>query len=130
MKKLLLIVAVFSSLLLTAGCGATETKGDQAFTEEAAVNLRKNAIAYSKEDLEADNVPLNSFIKVTGKITATDSEDGKVGKGTRFKLNSDGYDIQIFNEQTESYQVGDEVTVYGEYYGFIKGAVIDAAQHE
>lgn len=118
-------------VLLMVGCSpANGEKEAKAFTEEAAVNLRKQAVSYSKEELMADTIPLNTFIKVTGKITATDTSDGQVDKGARFKLNSEGYDIQIFNEQEKVYQVGDEVTVYGEYYGFIKGAVIDATENQ
>ena len=36
---------------------------------------------------------------------------------------------QVFNEQKKKLKIGDEVTVYGEYYGFLKGTLIESEEN-
>lgn len=123
MKRSFPMLAMSLLLLLLAGCNAQQnTKG---FDTEAMDGLKKNAQVFTKTAIQKDLIPLNSYIKVSGRIEKTDSGAKQIKKGDRFILNDGKNKLQIFNEQSKSFAVGDEVVVYGEYYGFIKGQLIE-----
>ena len=125
MKKKMLILLAFSLLTLGA-CGndkpESETVND--FSKEAITNLKSQTKAYSDEELQAGEVPLNEYIQIEGEITKTDGGK-KITKGDRFVLQSGNSQYQVFNEQETPLSLGDRVTVYGEYYGIIKGMLIE-----
>ncbi|MDA9429598.1 hypothetical protein QJ527_08355 [Enterococcus mundtii] len=67
---------------------------------------------------------MHQWVKIEGKIIRSDGQE-QIAKGDRFILRSGSSDYQVFNEQATTINVGDEVLVYGEYYGFIKGFFIE-----
>lgn len=125
MRKRLLILLSFSLLTLGA-CGTDKSETDTVndFSKEAITNLKVQTKAYTDEELQAGEVPLNEYIQIEGEITKTDG--GKeIVKGDRFVLQSGDSQYQVFNEQETPLALGDRVTVYGEYYGIIKGMLIE-----
>ena len=109
MKKKMLILLAFSLLTLGA-CGNDKSESETK--------------AYSDEELQAGEVPLNEYIQIEGEITKTDGGK-KITKGERFVLQSGNSQYQVFNEQEAPLSLGDRVTVYGEYYGIIKRMLIE-----
>lgn len=125
MKKKMLILLAFSLLTLGA-CGNDKSESETVndFSKEAITNLKSQTKAYSDEALQAGEVPLNEYIQIEGEITKTDGGK-KITKGDRFVLQSGNSQYQVFNEQEAPLSLGDWVTVYGEYYGIIKGMLIE-----
>lgn len=125
MKRKVLILLGFSLLTLGA-CGNNRAEKETVddFSKEAITNLKAQTKIYSDEDLQAGEVPLNEYIQIEGEITKTDGGE-KITKGDRFVLQSGDSQYQVFNEQDTPLSLGDQVTVYGEYYGIIKGMLIE-----
>lgn len=118
-------------IALLAGCSSVNSgisQQEEDFTKNSKVNLKERAVFYSEEALVKDEIPLNSYIRCTGKIMQKDREGTVLEKGDRFILKIGDTKIQVFNEQTEAFAVGDYVNVYGEYYGFLKGELIEGAE--
>lgn len=112
-------------LLVSSGCGGSkENAQNNQFTNEVTREIRQKAKHYTEQELQNTEVPLHAFIQLEGEIIRSDG--GKtILKGDRFILRSGSSNYQIFNEQKEAISIGDQVTVYGEYYGFIKGIIIE-----
>lgn len=125
MKRKVLILLGFSLLTLGA-CGNNRAEKETVddFSKEAITNLKAQTKIYSDEDLQTGEVPLNEYIQIEGEITKTDGGE-KITKGDRFVLQSGDSQYQVFNEQDTPLSLGDQVTVYGEYYGIIKGMLIE-----
>ncbi|MHA4801792.1 hypothetical protein ACX0E5_16380, partial [Enterococcus faecium] len=75
------------------------------------------------------DVRLNEYISLKGEIVESDSRSSLIKKGDRFILKSGSSKYQVFNEQKKKLKIGDEVTVYGEYYGFLKGTLIESEEN-
>lgn len=116
------------SLCLTAlsGCSfSEETERQATFSEEAVEQIKEKAKKYSEEDFKEGLVPLNEFVQLSGTILKSDSQEQTLKKGDRFILVSGESQYQVFNEQENSFEVGEKIVVYGEYYGFLKGILIE-----
>ncbi|OTN75423.1 hypothetical protein A5886_000493 [Enterococcus sp. 8G7_MSG3316] len=123
MYKLLFL---FVAILILSGCGIqNEETQVREFSLEATTKLKTAATIYPDRAYQDGEVPLNEWIQMTGKITDTDSQSEEIRKGDRFVLQTDSAKYQIFNQQETTLYLNDEVTVYGEYYGFIKGTLIE-----
>lgn len=131
MKKILLIFTFILSAQVLTGCGSgasSEKEKQTDFSSASEQGIKKKAKEYTEEELQNDEVPLNEYIKLTGKIEKSDGEGETLKKGDRFILSSGSSQYQVFNEQEQSFSIGDTVTVYGEYYGFIKAFLIEKAE--
>lgn len=96
------------------------------FDNQTREGIKKNANAYSEKEFQDNEVPLHDFVQLTGEITMSEKKSSAmIEKGTRFVIQSGDSQYQIFNEQTLPLKVGETVTVYGEYYGFIKAILIE-----
>ncbi|WP_430611060.1 hypothetical protein [Enterococcus sp. DIV0876] len=121
-KMLFLSVTV----IILSGCNKqNEATQVTEFSQEASIKLKTAASTYTDRAYQDGEVPLNDFIQMTGKITDTDSQSEQIMKGDRFVLQTDSAKYQVFNQQETTLYLEDEVTVYGEYYGFIKGTLIE-----
>ncbi|MBP1045872.1 hypothetical protein I6N96_06230 [Enterococcus sp. BWM-S5] len=124
-RYLLLSVLLLSFL---SGC-SSEMKGESerqaSFSKEAVENIKEKAKHYSNQAFQDGEVPLNEFVQIKGTILKSDSSEKVLKKGDRFILISENSQYQVFNEQENDFEVGDDVTVYGEYYGFLKGILIE-----
>lgn len=123
MKKKFFTILFFLSLLFLTACQKNSNQVT-SFSSQALTSIKGKAKIYSEKELQSGKVPLNDFIKIEGEIIKAD-RGSKIKKGDRFILHSEGSDYQIFNEQEKKFSIGDEVIVYGEYYGFIKGIVLE-----
>ncbi|MDH6363965.1 hypothetical protein M2139_000950 [Enterococcus sp. PF1-24] len=121
-RLFILILLVF---LPFSACKQTESKENDNFSKETIGNLKTNAKEYSEDELQNGEVPLNEYVRLTGEIVESDSSDEIISKGDRFILKSGDSQYQIFNQQDIPLQIADELTVYGEYYGFIKADLIE-----
>ena len=112
-------------LLALTGCKS----GEKEFDEESLQNLKETAQSYSETELQNGDVRLNEYISLKGEIVESDSRSSLIKKGDRFILKSGSSKYQVFNEQKKKLKIGDEVTVYGEYYGFLKGTLIESEEN-
>lgn len=103
----------------------TDTTDTDNFSEVTTENLKHYAKKYSEEELQDGSVPLNEYIQISGEIIQSDSKTIEIEKGDRFILMSGQSKYQVFNEQDDVLKIGDLITVYGEYYGFLKGSLIE-----
>ncbi|HAP5023191.1 TPA: hypothetical protein IUY12_001800, partial [Enterococcus faecalis EX166083VC20] len=103
--------------------------GEKEFDEESLQNLKETAQSYSETELQNGDVRLNEYISLKGEIVESDSRSSLIKKGDRFILKSGSSKYQVFNEQKKKLKIGDEVTVYGEYYGFLKGTLIESEEN-
>ena len=118
------IFTFFTNFALT-GCKS----GEKEFDEESLQNLKETAQSYSETELQNGDVRLNEYISLKGEIVESDSRSSLIKKGDRFILKSGSSKYQVFNEQKKKLKIGDEVTVYGEYYGFLKGTLIESEEN-
>ncbi|MBO1300946.1 MULTISPECIES: hypothetical protein [unclassified Enterococcus] len=107
-----------------AGCQANNRQQEIAFEDQVKEEIQQKAHVFTEKEYQSGEVPLHVWVKIEGKIIQAD-RGNEIEKGDRFILRSGSSDYQIFNEQTAKIDVGDEVIVYGEYYGFIKGILIE-----
>ncbi|MGM0124581.1 hypothetical protein IGI37_001959 [Enterococcus sp. AZ194] len=110
-----------------SGCSNQTTQNKELeanFTQKTKQEIKEKARIFTEDEFQSAEVPLNEYVQLSGEIIQSDRETDLV-KGDRFILKSGSSRYQVFNEQEEPIQVGDLVTVYGEYYGFIKAIVIE-----
>ncbi|MGC6767951.1 hypothetical protein [Enterococcus sp. LJL51] len=122
MKKYLLFLLFFTIIFLSS-CGEQERlhSFDHQVEEETAAIYKH----YSAEAFQNGDVPPNTLIQLSGVITVTDNDDGQsVKKNDRFILEAEGQRYQVINYSDSEWQLAEQVTVYGEYYGFIKAEQI------
>ncbi|MBP1048279.1 hypothetical protein I6N96_18450 [Enterococcus sp. BWM-S5] len=94
---------------------------DKQFKEEAAKIYKQ----YSSRAFQQGEVELNTFVQLSGVITVTDNQDGcSIKKNDRFILEVEGDRYQVINYSDSEWELTERVTVYGEYYGFIKAEEI------
>lgn len=111
-------------LLLGLGVTGCSSKELANFTQVAQSKTDQYQV-YPIVAYQTNQVPLNSLVKLSGKITQTDHPDGQSGKkNSRFILEVDNQRYHIFNESYLDFAVADRVTVFGEYYGFIQARII------
>lgn len=93
--------------------------------------LIQKATAYSARAYDAGDVPLHAMVKVAGTVGQTDGKNQKFAqKHDRFILEMATGRLQVFNNQEQTFQTGDQVTVYGEYYGFVQSRLIEVIANE
>ncbi|WP_086347715.1 hypothetical protein [Candidatus Enterococcus clewellii] len=126
-RKWRYILLPFVLFTLVSGCSSNkqETKKQASFSNEAVEKLKEKAAQYSEQEFQEGEVPLNTFVQISGTILKSDSGEQQLKKGDRFILSNGDSQYQVFNEQENSFEVGEDVTVYGEYYGFLKGILIE-----
>ncbi|MGX7013973.1 hypothetical protein [Vagococcus silagei] len=112
-------------LLFLTGCSAKLKENSFPTDEDFEKAIVSKSSSYSTEEYQNGEVPLHEYIKMKGKIIKSDSKSKKIKKGDRFVLLNDGEEYQIFNEQDKELKIEDEITVYGEYYGFVKTSYIE-----
>lgn len=127
MKKKIsfILLIILAGAVLICCVGKKDGGSTHEFNKTSNIKLQTEAKKYSEEELQNGEVPLNEYIQLSGEIIQSDSKTNKIEKGDRFILKSGSSKYQVFNEQPISLEVGEDVTVYGEYYGFIKGIVIN-----
>ncbi|MBL1225984.1 hypothetical protein [Enterococcus sp. BWR-S5] len=127
-RKKWLSLSLLLLLLMTCGCSANkeeEANKQDTFSEEVIENIKEKAEHFSDQEFQEGEVPLNSFVQISGTILKSDSGKNQVKKGDRFILINEGSQYQVFNEQDGTFEIGENITVYGEYYGFLKGILIE-----
>lgn len=95
------------------------------FSKKQEEKLKENARSVSEQEWQNDEVPLREMVSLEGTIIKSDRKSGKVENGDRFLLQTQGNVFMIFNDQNQCFRVGEQIKVYGEYYGFIKGLLIE-----
>jgi hypothetical protein len=126
LKRLILLSFLTLSLGLV-GCGSSKNNTEN-FSKETVADLKVKAKHYTMVDFKKDKVPLNEYVVCSGTITKIEDNKQSLAKGDRFILKNGSSKFQIFNEQDQTFEIGSKVTVYGEYYGFIKGTVIEKSE--
>ncbi|MDR2976230.1 MAG: hypothetical protein LBV19_02815 [Streptococcaceae bacterium] len=116
--KTSLILFLLPLLLLSACSGPSASEKDN-------IQLQKKAKSWNDADYKQSKVPLHSYVKLYGVIQKSDGKNEKVGKNNRFILMRSNTRYQVINGTNKEFKVGDKVTVYGEYYGFIKAMSIE-----
>lgn len=119
---------LFFVLIILTSCSfksQTNEKQESNFSKENIGRIKDKSKKFSNEELQNGEVPLYEYIQLAGKIIISDSKDKSIEKGDRFILQQGEYKYQVINEQESVLNIGDQVTVYGEYYGFIKGSLIE-----
>ncbi|MGC6769485.1 hypothetical protein [Enterococcus sp. LJL51] len=124
----ILVIACFTGFVSFANQKEPEAIKQNNFSKKMVAELKNKAKTYSEEDFQEGNVPLNEFICINGQIIKSDSKEETIKKGDRFMLLSGDSRYQVINEQEELLRIGDNVTVYGEYYGFLKGTFIEQGE--
>ncbi|WP_203662824.1 hypothetical protein [Lacticaseibacillus sp. 53-4] len=126
MRKAIISAFALLMLLSFSGCGSAAATQNQTFTKKSASGLRVKAKGYSTQAFSKGNIPLNSYVKFTGRIQKKDTAGETVKKDDRLLLRNGKTKVQVMVQfQPTALKVGDRVTVYGEYYGFVKGSLID-----
>lgn len=119
--RFVLFGVVICLILLMTGCSSKQLDD---FTQVAQSKTDHYQV-YPTAAYQTNQVPLNSLVKLSGKITQTDHSDGSsVKRNSRFVLEVDNQRYHIFNESESEFVVADRVTVFGEYYGFIQARII------
>ena len=116
---------ILSVLLVLTGCSSQERMREQTFSKTSTNQLKEKAGIYSDEEFSKGVVPLHEFVKLSGTIIKSDSKKSELEKGDRFVLETADGQYQVFNEQSQGLQLHERVTIYGEYYGFIKATLIE-----
>jgi outer membrane lipoprotein-sorting protein len=122
--KIRLLLFILVIVLILTGC-EHEDKKTSAFSNEVTEQMKETATSYSDVDFSNGDVPLHETVRLEGTIIKSDSQDNQIEKGHRFILKTEKAQYQVFNEQETTLYLDDSVTVYGEYYGFIKGILIE-----
>ncbi|MCC4053915.1 hypothetical protein [Enterococcus faecium] len=125
MKGLVTMVIVICSLFLATGYMNDNRKQINNFSKNQEEKLKENARSVSEQEWQNDEVPLREMVSLEGTIIKSDRKSGKVENGDRFLLQTQGNVFMIFNDQNQCFRVGERIKVYGEYYGFIKGLLIE-----
>ncbi|PQE45818.1 hypothetical protein CUS11_08295 [Enterococcus faecium] len=119
------MVIVICSLFLATGYMNDNHKQINNFSKKQEEKLKENARSVSEQEWQNDEVPLREMVSLEGTIIKSDRKSGKVENGDRFLLQTQGNVFMIFNDQNQCFRVGEQIKVYGEYYGFIKGLLIE-----
>ncbi|EGP4839515.1 hypothetical protein FMV48_000098 [Enterococcus faecium] len=119
------MVIVICSLFLATGYMNDNHKQINNFSKKQEEKLKENARSVSEQEWQNDEVPLREMVSLEGTIIKSDRKSGKVENGDRFLLQTQGNVFMIFNDQNQCFRVGERIKVYGEYYGFIKGLLIE-----
>lgn len=120
MKQKIIRLFCLLCLLFLTGCtsaNAQEAKFDQDTTRGAELHAKE----YSLRSYELGKIPLHTYVKFSGKILKKDTTGRVIRKDDRFIIAKDQVKVQVISQVDTNCQIGDQVTVYGEYYGFIKG---------
>ncbi|MFN6912935.1 hypothetical protein [Enterococcus faecium] len=125
MKELVAMVIVICSLFLATGYMNDNRKQINNFSKKQEEKLKENARSVSEQEWQNDEVPLREMVSLEGTIIKSDRKSGKLENGDRFLLQTQGNVFMIFNDQNQCFRVGERIKVYGEYYGFIKGMLIE-----
>lgn len=124
------LLCLFTLIILTS-CGYDlngNQKQEENFSKEKNVKIKSKAKFFSNEELQNGEVPLYEYIQLSGEIIKSDSKNDVIEKGDRFILKQGENQYQIINEQEETFIIGDQVIVYGEYYGFVKAHLLERRQ--
>jgi hypothetical protein len=122
LKSLVLLLLGLVSLTACAD------KKAENFAQQSSQPLSQKAKIYTDEQYQNGEVALHDYVQIQGKISKTDEKDGHIKKDSRFILKTTAGNYQVINATDTSLQTGDTVTVYGEYYGFIKAMQIDSEE--
>ncbi|MGI8170428.1 hypothetical protein ACR0Q6_12110 [Enterococcus lactis] len=125
MKGIVATVIVICSLFLAIGYTNDNRKQINNFSKKQEEKLKENARSVSEQEWQNDEVSLREIVSLEGTITKSDRKSNKVENGDRFLLQTQGNVFMIFNDQDQCFRVGERIKVYGEYYGFIKGQLIE-----
>ncbi|BAL62701.1 hypothetical protein QQG09_00120 [Melissococcus plutonius] len=126
MKNRLVCSFILVIFLFVGGCTKKETeKTTNQFSHETIQRIKKTAKSYSENELQSGQVPLHTYLQLTGKIIKSDSKTATIKREDRFILESGQNHYQVFNEQSMKLKIGDTITVYGEYYGFLKAIFVE-----
>lgn len=129
MSVVIKLSLAFLVLISLAACSHQKVdKFDKQVKQSEAIV--KNAKTYTDEQYQNGEVALHEDVQIKGKITKTDEQDGQVKKDSRFILKTAASQYQVINGTDSKLQTGDIVTVYGEYYGFIKAMQIEREEND
>lgn len=126
MKIIVKFILIFVACGLLTSCGIGPPQKEVAgFDQETKQKIEEKAQEFSNEEYQNGEVPLKTDIKMVGEIIQTDGKDpALVRKNDRFILKNEDCNYQVFNSTDQTFEVGERVTVYGEYHGFIQSRLI------
>ncbi|MPQ30139.1 hypothetical protein E4V42_01630 [Clostridium estertheticum] len=126
-KKILIICLIMMLTASSYGCSkAAKSSSNNVTTTSLNQELKQKAKVYKNEEYQNGKVPLQTYIKMEGKIIQTDNKNKQiVTKSDRFILDNNGTKYQMICGQKITVKVGDKVTVYGTYYGLVQVDEID-----
>ena len=108
------------------GCGTSPKSTNSNATTSVNHKLKQKAKVYKNEEYQNGKVPLQTYIKMEGKIIQTDNNNNKiVTKSDRFILENSDVRYQMICAEKITVKVGDKVTVYGTYFGLVQVDEID-----
>lgn len=117
-RLLLMFMVVFLS-----SCGNQERI--HSFDRQVEGQAEKIYKPYTAKSFQNGEIPPNTPVQIRGTITMTDNADGRsIKKNDRFILEAEGERYQIINGSDSEWKLLECVTIYGEYYGFIKAEEI------
>ena len=126
-KKTLIIYFITLLTATSYGCSKA-SKSPTSNIKEISLNqeLKLKAKVYNNEEYQNGKVPLQTYIKMEGKIIQTDNKNKQiVTKSDRFILDNNGVKYQMICGEKITVKVGDKVNVYGTYYGLVQEDGID-----
>ncbi|MCB2342573.1 hypothetical protein [Clostridium estertheticum] len=126
-KKFLIICLIMMLTATSYGCSkAAKSSSNNVTATSLNQELKQKAKVYKNEEYQNGKVPLQTYIKMEGKIIQTDNKNKQiVTKSDRFILDNNGTKYQMICGQKITVKVGDKVTVYGTYYGLVQVDEID-----
>ena len=125
MKKWIIVVLLLPLALLIVGCGQQDQAQAADFTKKTTTGIRSKAKHYQAKAYQKETIPAHSYVQLVGRVVKTDAAGKNIRLGDRFILQQGRLKVQVFNQAKTTVRLGQTVTVYGEYYGFVKGYVID-----
>lgn len=123
-----LILLTVCLLLINTGCSKNTEHQVDGFSNEAVKSIKKKSKHYTIAKLSQGNVTANTYVAVKGKITKKDRSGSKINKGDRFILKDGKHRVQVLASNKANVRVGQNVIVYGEYYGLIKSYLIESVK--
>lgn len=125
-KKIVLICIIAILTSNSYGCSTSSKSFYSNTSTSLNQELKKKAKTYKNEEYQNGKVPLQTYIKMEGKIIQTDNNNKKtVTKSDRFILENSGVKYQMICGEKITVKIGDKVTVYGTYYGLVQVDEID-----
>ncbi|WP_390405732.1 hypothetical protein [Lacticaseibacillus jixiensis] len=125
MKKLMIAVLLTPLAVVSTGCSHQNQTQAADFTKKTTSGIRSKAKTYSQAAYQSASIPAHSYVRLVGKVVKTDAATAQIRQGDRFVLQRGKLKVQVFHQAQTPVRLGQTVTVYGEYYGFVKGYVID-----